>query len=228
MSTQDTTQDTTATPRAAPTAAHAGRTTTGWLLLGGLVIAGGVALFAASAFAERGWGWGSGYGWRHGGMHDGRGDWPRGGMRGERFARFCAEDTARWQPVARLFVKTDLRLNEAQSQAFDRLADIALPGFEEVKREACNNFVQRAGAAPDRVQHLASVLRKAADATERAIEPARAFYSGLDDAQKARVDRALERGQRWQRGMMGPGMGGPGMMGPGSGPGTGPASPPRP
>jgi hypothetical protein len=177
-----------------------------WFVAGGLVLLAALGLYTANAFAQRGYGpdgWGGGYGWRGGpGMMEGGPGWRGGhhggpGMRGERFTRFCSQDTARWQPVARLFIKTDLRLTDPQSAAFDRLADTLLPAMEGVKAQACDNFVSRAGAAPERLQHLAAVLKKASAAADEAIAPAQAFYATLDDAQKARVDQMLERRGRW-------------------------------
>lgn len=170
-----------------------------WLIAGavaGLGIAGFSAIQATAQWGGPHGGPGGGWGpraWDRGYGPPEAGD---GFHRGRRFARFCNEDTARWHPVGRLFVKTDLRLSPEQSAQFDRLADAVLPGLEEVKREACNNFVARAGSAPEKIQHLAEVLRKAADTAERAVEPSRSFYASLNEEQRTRVDAALERGRR--------------------------------
>jgi LTXXQ motif family protein len=161
-------------------------------LAGGLLAIGVLSAGAVSAQwgAPRGDHWGAS---------------PRGeGMRAERMARFqqfCRNDTARYQPVARLFVKADLKLNKEQEAAFDALADTLFPSLEGVKSEACNNFVERAGTAPEKLRRMAAVLRKAADAAEKAVEPANQFYAKLDDDQKARVEELTER----RRGMGGPG-----------------------
>jgi hypothetical protein len=178
-----------------------------WLFGAGLVALAALGLYTANAFAQRGYGpegWGGGgYGWRGGpGMMEGGPGWRGGhhgggGMRGERFSRFCAQDTARWQPVARLYIKTDLRLTDQQSAAFDRLADTLLPAMEGIKAQVCDNFASRGGPAPERLQHLAAVLKKASAAADEAIAPAQAFYGTLDDAQKARVDQMMERRGRW-------------------------------
>ncbi len=169
-------------------------------LAGGLVALGVLSAGAVSAQ------WGAPRGEHWGGGSYGGG--PRGeGMRMARFQQFCRNDTARYQPVARLFVKADLKLNKEQEAAFDTLADTLLPALEGVKSEACNNFAVRAGTAPDQLRHMAAVLRKAADAAENAVEPANQFYAKLDDGQKARVEELTER----RRGM-GRGLGGPGMM----------------
>jgi hypothetical protein len=183
-------------------AAKAGRTQgrrRNWLLALATVTVLGGGAFAVGAMAQSadsGPRWqreGMGRGDYRGEMYHGRG---MGGMRGERFARFCAMDTARWQPVARLYVKTDLRLNAEQASAFDALADTLLPALEDTKREACNNFSNQGATAPDKVKQLADVLRKAADAAEKAVEPSRRFYASLDEGQKARVDAVMERSQR--------------------------------
>jgi hypothetical protein len=127
--------------------------------------------------------------------------WERGGWRSQsdsgferhaRVQRFCGSDTARYHPVLRAFVRADLRLNQAQAAEFERLADLVLPALEDLKREACNDFVTRGGPAPERVAHLAAILRKAADAAERAVEPSRTFYTALSDEQKSRVDELTE------------------------------------
>jgi hypothetical protein len=107
--------------------------------------------------------------------------------------RFCGNDTARFHPVVRAYVRADLRLNEGQAADFERLADLVLPGLEELKREVCNDFVARRGPAPERLAHLAAVLRKAADTAERAVEPSQRFYGALDERQRERVNELTER-----------------------------------
>jgi LTXXQ motif family protein len=127
----------------------------------------------------------------------GSGGWQRSSHgrfeRQARFERFCANDTARYHPVVRAFVRADLRLSDSQAAEFERLADSVLPSLEEVKREVCNDFVSRRAPAPERLAHLAGILRKAADTAEKAIEPSRAFYASLNEQQKQRVDELTER-----------------------------------
>jgi hypothetical protein len=159
-------------------------------------IVGGVAglgLLAAGAVQAQ---WDRGPGWRgqHGEMGMGR-----GGERGQRFARFCANDTERFAPVARAYVKADLRLDARQSGEFDRLADIVLPGLAELKREVCNDFATRTAPTPERLAALAENLRRAADLAQASVEPARQFYGTLDERQKARVDELAERRSRGPR-----------------------------
>lgn len=139
-------------------------------------------------------------GWREGWRGGDRDRDPRmGGPRFERFARFCGFDTARFHPVVRAYAKADLRLNDAQAKDFDALADQVLPALEGVKREACTNIAQISDKAPEKLAQLSSVLRKAADAAEKAVDPARKFYASLDATQQARVDELTERrgGRRW-------------------------------
>jgi LTXXQ motif family protein len=179
-----------------------------WLVAIGLVALGALGLYTAQAFAQRAYEpWQGAPRWQGEGWRQGMGPGPwmgepgRGfeGRRGARFAALCSSDTQRWQPVVRLYLKTDLRLDASQSAAFDRLADSVLPGLEGVKAEACNNFAGRAGAAPDRLQNLGSVLRKAAAAADEALAPMQSFYASLNEAQKARVDQLIERGgRRWR------------------------------
>lgn len=152
--------------------------------------------------------WGGGWrdGWREHWRGDGwrgrdRDDGPRmGGPRFERAARFCGFDTARFHPVVRAYAKADLRLNDAQAKEFDALADQILPALEDVKREACTNMAQISDKAPEKLAQFSSVLRKAADAADKAVEPARKFYASLDAAQQARVDELTERRgmRRWR------------------------------
>lgn len=155
-------------------------------LFGGLLGLGVAVGGASTVLAD----WGRG--WRDG---------PGGPMgRQARFERFCANDTARYQPVVRAFAKADLRLNDQQSKDFDALADQVLPALEDVKKEACNNFVSRGGTAPDKLAHLATVLRKAADAAEKAVGPTKSFYATLTPEQQTRVDELADRrpGGRWR------------------------------
>lgn len=171
----------------------------------GLLFAGVTAVNA-----QYGPGWGPG--WGGGGWN--RGGHAMGGMdRGARFARFCGNDTARYAPVARAWVKADLNLNSAQAGEFDKLADLVLPALEQVKQEACNNFSARSAPAPEKLEKLAAVLRKAADAAEKAVAPTKTFYAQLDEKQKARVEEVMdrrgrmhhgERGWRGQHGQQGP------------------------
>ncbi len=156
-------------------------------VVGGVAAVGLLAAGAVQAQWERGPGWRQ----QHGEM--GRG----GPDRGARFARFCANDAERFAPVARAYVKADLRLDARQSGEFDRLADIVLPGLTELKRKVCDDFARRGAPTPERLAQLAESLRRAADLAQSAIEPARGFYATLDEAQKARVDAlAQPRGDR--------------------------------
>ncbi len=148
------------------------------LVLGSVLTVGLVAAGAVAADWNRGW---------RSEASDSRFE------RRARFERFCANDTARYHPVLRAFVQADLRLDAGQRAQFDRLADLVLPGLEDLKREVCNDFVARGGPAPDRVAHLAAVLRKAADMAERAVEPSRQFYASLNEEQKQRVEELTNR-----------------------------------
>lgn len=168
----------------------------------GLVFAG---VTAVSAQYGPGWGRG-GPGWEHRG-----GQGMMRGERGERFARFCSVETGRYAPVARAWIKADLNLNGAQSGELDKLADVLLPAMEMVKQEACNNFSARSAPAPEKLEKLAAVLRKAADAAEKSVGPAKSFYAQLDEKQRARVEEVMERrGRRGHHGWRGQGQqGGP-------------------
>jgi len=119
--------------------------------------------------------------------------------RGARFQRFCGNDTERFHPVVRAYVKADLRLDAGQGAQFDKLADQILPGLEALKREVCDDFTSRGGPTPERLAEFAGNLRQAADLAQSAVEPTRAFYASLDERQKARVDELAQR-----RGRMGP------------------------
>lgn len=120
--------------------------------------------------------------------------------RGARFAAFCNRDTARFAPVVRAFAKADLRLDGPQAAAFDELADVLLPGLEDLKREACNDFATRGASAPERLKELAANLRAAADLAERSLPSAERFYTSLDENQKRRVDTLAERRGRGSHG----------------------------
>ncbi|WP_342362654.1 Spy/CpxP family protein refolding chaperone [Terrarubrum flagellatum] len=178
----------------------------GLLLVGG-VVGAGVVQAQMGSDDWRGPRWGDQGGWRDFGPR-GWGGGPMGPMgprmggnpRLERFARFCGADTARFHPVVRAYAKADLRLTDAQAKEFDTLADQVLPALEDVKREACTNFSQMSDKAPEKLAQLSSVLRKAADATDKAVEPARKFYASLDPTQQARVDELAARrgGPRWR------------------------------
>lgn len=171
---------------------------------------------------ERGDRGGREHGWRHerhGPREMHRGAWREKRM--ERMHRFCARDTERYQPAMRLFIKADLNLNKDQGQAFDNLADTVLPAMNDIKKTMCSNVDAPKGTPPEMLQRKATLLRKMADAAEKAVDPANKFYATLDDAQKARVEQVLaRRGHGMARMMMG-GMGG-GMHGPMGGPMHGP------
>lgn len=179
-----------------PRRLHMAIAVVGLLGVGGLIGAGVVQ-------AQMGGGGWDGPRWRdgwRGGDRDGMGPGTGQGMGGPRFmrlARFCGADTARFHPVVRAYVKADLRLNDAQAKDFDTLADQVLPALEDVKREACTNMAQISDKAPEKLAQLSSVLRKAADAADKAVDPARKFYATLDPVQQARVDELTDRrGQR--------------------------------
>ncbi|PPD16857.1 MAG: hypothetical protein CTY25_00650 [Methylobacterium sp.] len=166
---------------------------TRWAMAGAAVLVIGVGASIAQ------WGPPSGSGgWRgHGG--------PQAMM--DRQARMCERDPLRYEGVARAFLRADLDLKSEQNAEMEKLANILVPALKDVRDEVCNNFVGKAGTAPERLERLAVILRKAADAAEKTVQPAKNFYASLDDRQKARVDELAER--RRMRGHHGGPMGGP-------------------
>ncbi len=171
----------------------------GLLAVGGVIGAGVVQAQMGDGPWGGGWRRGDGPGWR--GMGRDMGPGMDRGPRAERMMRFCSFDTARYHPVARAFAKADLRMTDVQAKEFDALADQVLPALEDVKREACNNFTAMSGKATEKLAQLSSVLRKAADAADKALEPANRFYASLSPDQQARIDELSEgrRGiRRWR------------------------------
>ncbi|MCA0425387.1 MAG: Spy/CpxP family protein refolding chaperone [Proteobacteria bacterium] len=156
------------------------------------LVASAVVVAGVSAVSAQ---YGQGGGWHRGG--------PGGWNRMARMERMCGMETARWAPVARAWVKADLALTPAQATEFDKLADVAQPAMDQIKGEVCGNFGPSAPkvAAPERLEKLAQTTRKAADALDKLVAPAKAFYASLDDKQKARVEEVLSR-RRGGRGMM--------------------------
>jgi len=148
------------------------------------VVAGAVLVAGVSAVSAQ-------YGGGHGGW--GHGGW--GGGRGARLERFCNMPTARFQPVARAYVKADLNMTDVQKAEFDKLADVLAPAFEEIKTEVCGSFKADAPklTPPEKLEKIAVALRKAATAAENAVAPAKSLYSQLDDAQKAQIDQRMQR-----------------------------------
>lgn len=165
--------------------------------VGGLIGAGVVQAQMSDWGGPR-WrdGWRGGDHWR-GPRDDGH---RMGGHRFERFVRFCNFETSRFHPVVRAYVKADLRLNDAQAKEFDALADHVLPAFEDVKRDACAKVATISDKAPEKLAQFSSVLRKAADAVDKTVEPARKFYASLEPSQQARVDELADRhrNRRWR------------------------------
>lgn len=173
----------------------------------GLGLAGAGVVHATSA-ERAGWergDWERGGGWRDGRGYDGHGMHRHRGDRGMRMARFCSFETARYAPVARAWVKADLRLDTTQSTQFDQLADLVMPGLEDLKKEVCADMAARGAPTPEKLRDLSENLRRAADLAEKALPPAQQFYASLNQEQKARVDQFMER--RMSRG--GPRRGGP-------------------
>lgn len=112
----------------------------------------------------------------------------------ERLRAYCSGDNERYEPAIRLYIKADLRLNKDQEAAFDQLADAVMPAIADVKKARCDNLDATAKPTPpERLQRRATMLRKMADAAEKAVEPLNKFYASLDDAQKERVQRVMMR-----------------------------------
>ncbi|MBN8534792.1 MAG: Spy/CpxP family protein refolding chaperone [Rhizobiales bacterium] len=162
-----------------------------WLLAGGAVLAIGVGV----SFAE----WGQGPRWRSGGQPMMGGHMAGGGG-------LCARDPLRYEGVARAYLKADLDLKAEQNAELEKLAAILVPALKDLRDEVCNNFAGKTAPAPERLERLAIILRKAADAADKTLVPTKSFYASLDDRQKARVDELSER----RRGMMRGHQGGPG------------------
>jgi hypothetical protein len=177
-----------------------GTQTSKWLLAGAAILVIGVGVGVAD--------------WARGGRDQGFGPGWRGGPdRQARMQRMCERDPLRFEGVVRAFLKADLDLKPDQNGKLDELAGVLVPALKDVRDEVCNNFsAQGPVTAPVKLERLAATLRKAADAAEKAVPPAKTFYATLDDKQKARVDELSER----RRGPMGRGMmHTPGMHGPG-------------
>lgn len=164
-----------------------------------------VTLGAGLAVADWSRGGEGGHGprwWRH---HEGR---------GPKIERMCERDPLKFEGVARAFLKADLDLTPAQNAELDKLAQALVPSLKVVRDEMCNNFAAGKDAPiPDRLEKFSQVLRKAADAAQAAVPPARSFYATLDEKQKARAEELAARRPHH----FGP-PGGP-MGGPGGGPG---------
>ncbi len=176
---------------------------TKWLIAGAAVATIGVGVGIAE--------WGP----RYGGPGGWRGQGPEGMMRQQ--ARMCERDPLRYEGVARAFLRADLDLKSEQNAEMEKLAAILVPALKDLRDEVCNNFAGKTGPAPERLERLAIILRKAADAAEKTVSPAKSFYASLDDRQKARVDELSERRRMRGHHHSGPMMGGPGMGGPGDG-----------
>lgn len=179
-----------------------------WVVASLAVIAMGAGL--AVADWSRGGEGGSGgpRWWRH---HEGR---------GPKIERMCERDPLKFEGVARAFLKADLDLTPTQNAELDKLAQQIMPALKVVRDEMCNNFAAGKDAPiPDRLEKFSQVLRKAADAAQAAVPPARSFYATLDEKQKARVEELAAR-RPHHFGPPGGPMGGP--MGPGGPGGPGP------
>jgi len=112
----------------------------------------------------------------------------------EKLRAYCSRDNERYEPAIRLYIKADLRLNKDQEAAFDQLADAVMPAIADVKKARCDNLDAAAKPTPpERLQRRATILRKMADAAEKAVGPLNTFYASLDDAQKARVQHVMMR-----------------------------------
>jgi len=173
-----------------------------WVVASLAVVALGAGL-AVADWSRSGEGGGHGPRWWRG--HEGR---------GPKVERMCERDPLKFEGVARAFLKADLDLTPAQNAELDKLAQQLVPSLKVVRDEMCNNFAAGKDAPiPDRLEKFSQVLRKAADAAQAAVPPARNFYATLDDKQKARVEELAARKHRFgpPPGMMGPG--GPGPMG---------------
>jgi len=154
--------------------------------------------------------------WRE--RYEDRGDhggWRMGSTGGPRMARMCETNPLRFQGVVRAYLKADLDLTGAQSAEFDKFADTIVASLTDVRGEACGQLAKRGATAPERLEQIAAVLKKASAAADAAVGPAKSFYAQLDDKQKARVEDLSERrrGRRWG--------------GPPADPATPPANPPR-
>lgn len=153
-------------------------------LLGGAVVLGGVGAVSAQYYG-------------------GPGNWGHGGWgRQARMERFCNMPSARFQPVARAYIKADLNLTPAQAAEFDKLADVIAPAFEEIKGDLCGSLGANAPkiTPPEKLEKIAVALRKAATAAENAVGPAKSLYGQLDDAQKAQIDRKMEQRRMMREG----------------------------
>lgn len=186
-----------------------GSQTSKWILAGAAIVTIGVGVGVADWARE-----GGDYGRRWHGRQMGQGQ--MGPQRAGGMERMCERDPLKFEGVARAFLKADLDLTATQNDELDKLASGLVPALKDLRDEMCNNFaVKGAATAPERLEKLASVLRKAADTAEKTVQPTKSFYAALDDKQKSRVEELVNR--RPPFGRMGPDgpPPGPGMRGPG-------------
>ena len=190
-----------------------GSQTSKWILAAAAIVTIGVGVGVAD--------WAR-HGGDYGGRWHGRGHMTQGHMgpmRAGGMERMCERDPLKFEGVARAFLKADLDLTASQNDELDKLAGGLVPALKDLRDEMCNNFAIRGNAtAPERLEKLAAVLRKAADTAEKTVQPTKSFYAALDEKQKTRVEELVNR--RPPFGRMGPGgpdgpPPGPGMRGPG-------------
>lgn len=170
-----------------------------------------VAALAVPAFAEddddRGW-------WPRWGMGQMMGEW---GMRGPMFG--WNSDWMVDRIEGRLaFLKTELKITDAQSAAWDELAT-AIKATAETHNAEMRTMMQemRDGGfmkrpLPDRLTYAQTHLEARVEQIKTLKGAVDKLYAVLDDSQKKAADEIALPAMGMGMGMMGPGMGG-GMMG---------------
>lgn len=102
------------------------------------------------------------------------------------------------------FLKTELKITEAQTPAFNAFADVLRANAKAMgeRHAQMRGDRDKPANAVERLERRTQMMKQGAEASQRVLDAAKPLYAQLSDEQKASADELLSRGGGKHRTMM--------------------------
>jgi hypothetical protein len=94
------------------------------------------------------------------------------------------------------FLKTELKITEAQTPAFNAFADVLRANAKAMDEKFAQLHADRdkPASAIERLERRSQMMKQGAEASQKLLDAAKPLYAQLSDEQKATADELLSRG----------------------------------
>ena len=96
------------------------------------------------------------------------------------------------------FLKTELKITEAQTPAFNAFADVMRANAKAMgeRHAQMRGDRDKPANAVERLERRTDMMKRGAEASQRLLDAAKPLYAQLSDEQKATADELMSRGGR--------------------------------